>query len=104
MSEIDELVPFYKALADETRLRLIRLLAQQQPGRALCVGRLAQKLGVSSSAVSQHLRILKDLGLVQGEREGYRLHYYLDRERLDAYQRLAREELGEAFYKIESEL
>lgn len=103
MSEIDELVPFYKALADETRLRLIRLLAQQRPGRALCVGRLAQKLGVSSSAVSQHLRVLKDLGLVRRNREGYRLHYYLDHKRVAAYQRLAREQLGEAFYKIASE-
>ncbi|MFP3895774.1 MAG: ArsR/SmtB family transcription factor [Anaerolineales bacterium] len=100
---MDELVPFYKALADETRLRLISLLAQQRPGRALCVGRLAQELDVSSSAVSQHLRILKDLGLVQGEREGYRLHYYLDHERVAAYQRLAREQLGEAFCKMAKE-
>ncbi len=100
---MDELVPFYKALADETRLRLIGLLAQQRPGRALCVGRLAQKLGVSSSAVSQHLRILKDLGLVRGERQGYRLHYYLDHERVAAYQRLAHEQLGEAFCKMVKE-
>lgn len=103
MSRIDELVSFYKALADETRLRLISLLAQQRPGRALCVGRLAQELGVSSSAVSQHLRILKDLGLVRGERQGYRLHYYLDHERVAAYQRLAREQLGEAFCKLKME-
>ncbi len=100
---MDKLVPFYKALADETRLQLVRLLAQQRPGRALCVGRLAQELGVSSSAVSQHLRILKDLGLVRGERQGYRLHYYLDHERIAAYQRLAREQLGEAFCKMVKE-
>jgi DNA-binding transcriptional ArsR family regulator len=92
-----ELVRFFKALGDETRLRLVVLLAQQEPGRALCVGRLARELQVSPSAVSQHLRVLKDLGLLRGERRGYRLHYFLDSERLAAYQELIREQLGEGF-------
>jgi len=76
---------FFKALGDETRLNLVALLAQQEPGKALCVSRLARELGVTSSAVSQHLRILKDLGLVRGERGSYRIHYFLDRERLAGY-------------------
>jgi DNA-binding transcriptional ArsR family regulator len=92
-----ELARFFKALGDETRLGLVALLVQQEPGRALCVGRLAQELGVTASAVSQHLRLLKDLGLVHAERRGYRLHYFLDPERLAAYQDLARERLGEEF-------
>jgi len=92
-----ELARFFKALGDETRLGLVALLAQQEPGRALCVGRLASKLGVTASAVSQHLRILKDLGLVHAERRGYRLHYFLDLESLATYQDLAREQLGEPF-------
>lgn len=97
MDLIRDLARFYKALGDETRLRLVELLAHQERGRALCVGRLAQELGVTSSAVSQHLRVLKDLGLVRGERRGYRIHYYLNRERLAVYQDLARERLGELF-------
>ena len=96
-NEIRDLARFYKALGDETRLRLVELLTQQEPGRALCVGRLAQILGVSPSTASQHLRVLKDLGLVRGERRGYRIHYYLDEERLAAYQDLAQERLGEGF-------
>ena len=79
------------------RLRLVALLSQQEPNRALCVGRLARELGVTASAVSQHLRVLKHLGLVRVERRDYRLHYYLDAERLAAYQDLAREQLGEQF-------
>ena len=98
-----ELVRFYKALADETRLKLVALLAQQEPGRAMCVGRLARELGVTASAVSQHLRVLKDLGLVRGERRGYRLHYFLDPERLVAYHDLVREQLGEDFVVRERE-
>jgi len=103
MNEIRDLVRFYKALGDETRLRLVELLARQEPGRALCVGRLAQELGVTPSAVSQHLRVLKDLGLVRGERGGYRIHYYLDQDRLAAYQVLARERLGERFVAPQTE-
>jgi len=98
-----ELARFFKALGVETRLRLVVLLAQQEPGRAMCVGRLAQELGVTDSAVSQHLRVLKDLGLVRGERRGYRLHYFLDSARLATYQELVREQLGEDFVVRERE-
>jgi ArsR family transcriptional regulator len=88
-----DLARFFKALGDETRLGLVSLLAQQEPGRALCVGRLAQELDVTPSAVSQHLRVLKDLGLVHAERRGYRIHYFLDQERLAGYRVLARQQL-----------
>jgi len=92
-----DLSRFFKALGDETRLQLIALLTQQEPGQAMCVGRLARELGVTDSAVSQHLRVLKDLSLVHAERRGYRLHYFLDSERLAAYQNLVREKLGSEF-------
>ena len=92
-----DLSRFFRALGDETRLHLVSLLAQQEPGKAFCVGRLARELDVTPSAVSQHLRVLKDLGLVHGERRSYRIHYFLDQERLAEYQDLARELLGEAF-------
>ncbi len=92
-----ELVRFFKALGDETRLGLVALLVKQEPGRALCVGRLAKELGVTPSAVSQHLRVLKDLGLVRAERRGYRIHYFLDPARLAVYQGMVREYLGDGF-------
>jgi len=92
-----DLSRFFRALGDGTRLYLVALLAQQESGKALCVGRLARELGVTPSAVSQHLRVLKDLGLVRGERRRHRIHYFLDQERLADYRNLARELLGEAF-------
>lgn len=82
MDEIKETVRILKALADETRLRLVRLLADQTPDGALCVGALASRLGVSQSAVSQHLAVLRAAGLVVDERRGYFVHYRLDRERV----------------------
>jgi DNA-binding transcriptional ArsR family regulator len=92
-----DLSRFFRALGDETRLRLVALLARQEPGKAWCVGRLARELRVTPSAVSQHLRVLKDLGLARGERKSHRIHYFLDQERLAVYRNLARVQLGEGF-------
>jgi ArsR family transcriptional regulator, arsenate/arsenite/antimonite-responsive transcriptional repressor len=78
MESSAELARFFKALGDETRLRLVVLLARQEPGTALCVSRLARELDTTVPNVSQHLRILKDLGLVYGERRRARIHYYLN--------------------------
>ncbi len=100
MHPIDALVQFYKALADSTRLQLVQLLAVSHCGNAKCVSRLAQELGVTVSSVSQHLRILKDLGLVRSERRGYQIHYWLDQDALAAYRELAEAELGEALAQV----
>jgi len=63
-----------KALADETRFRIINLLLTHD----LCVGALADHLGISKAAVSQHLQILRKAGLVRGEKRGYWTHYSVD--------------------------
>ena len=76
---------------------MVSLLTQQEPSRAICVGRLDRELGVTDSAMSQHLRVLRDLGLVHGERRGCGIHYYLDQERLGAYQALVGERLSAGF-------
>lgn len=94
MNEVHDLARLFKALGDTTRLRLAVLLTHQQPGSALCVGRLAAELDTTPSNVSQHLRVLKDLGLVHGERRGYHVHYFIDRRRLSGYADLARAMLG----------
>ena len=55
------------------------------------VNALANALKISSSAVSQHLRVLKSAGLVEDERKGYFVHYSLNRDALEkARQRLNR--------------
>jgi DNA-binding transcriptional ArsR family regulator len=80
------------ALADGTRLAIVARLAD----RPLSVGELAAGLPVSRSAVSQHLRILKDAGLVQDVAAGTRRIYRLNplalaalRDQLDTYWRRA---------------
>jgi len=63
----------FRALAVEKRLEIVQLLAE----RTLCVGALSNLTGISAGAVSQHLRILKDAGLVEPDRRGYFIHYSL---------------------------
>jgi len=79
---IEEQATLFGVLADPTRLKLLRLLLQQREPNALCVNALAYRLGVTQSAVSQHLRVLKSAGLVKGERRGYRIHYFINQETL----------------------
>jgi DNA-binding transcriptional ArsR family regulator len=81
-----ELVRLFKALAADTRLRIIEALR----GRCLCVNALAARLDMTHSAVSQHLRILKEAGLVRSEKRGYWVHYSLDEQRIGEW----RERLG----------
>jgi len=77
-----EQAALFSALADPTRLKLLKLLCSQHEPDALCVGALTGLLGVSQPAVSQHLRVLRSAGLVKGERRGYRVHYTVDTEAL----------------------
>lgn len=73
-------IKILKALSDETRFRLLELLL----ARNLCGKALAGQLGVSEAAVSQHLKILKRAGLVDGEKRGYWMHYYVRKETLES--------------------
>ncbi len=91
--DIEEATQIFKALSDPTRLRLIQLLAQQESGSALCVMALADRLEVSQPAVSQHLRVLRNLGLVRSERRGFRVHYFLDEDQLAKWREIASEVL-----------
>ena len=78
----EEQASVFSALADPTRLKLVKLLCRQRDPDALCVNALASLLGVTQSAVSQHLRVLRSIGLVKGERRGYHIHYYINQEAL----------------------
>ena len=75
------LVKVFKALSDETRIRLLKLLRQ----RELCVCELMQTLNMTQSRVSRNLGILKDAGLVKDRRDGLWVYYSLDEESFNVY-------------------
>ena len=67
-----------KALAEENRLKILALLEQED----LCVRSLAHRLDYSEASISQHLKILREAGLVRGEKRGYFVHYTVCEEEL----------------------
>jgi ArsR family transcriptional regulator len=113
MDDLETLSQILKALSDPTRLRLLRLLSHPSEGdlpedchhvpqgpRYLCVNAMTKHLNVTQSAVSQHLRILKQVGLVRGERRGSFVHYTLEQEGITKYKALLSEILGEQFIEV----
>lgn len=66
------------ALGDETRQHLILEMMQMGSCDGVRVGEIAERTHLSRPAVSHHLRILKDVGLVKVRREGTKNYYYFD--------------------------
>lgn len=82
LPESQRMAEFFSVLADPTRLRLISLLA----GSEFCVCDLAERLGVSESAVSHQLRALRGARLVRYRKEGRQVFYQLhDHHIVDLY-------------------
>jgi DNA-binding transcriptional ArsR family regulator len=82
-----EISEMFKALAVETRVRILELLKSQGPRGVKEIARLA---GITPAAASQHLKILKQAGLVRSERQGYWIPYAVNPEALEKYrQRLS---------------
>ena len=73
----------FKALGDASRLKILRLISKN--GNNLCVGMIAGKLDISQPAVSQHLKVLKNSGLVIADRKGYHIHYSVNTKALEKY-------------------
>lgn len=73
---VDRCVPFAKALADATRLKIVGILALREP---MEVGVLAKELKVRSSTMSQHLALLRDARIVRMEKHGIRTQCSLNR-------------------------
>lgn len=71
--ETESLTQIFKALADGTRLKILWALEKQE----MCVCDLAAMLGLTESAVSHQLRLLRNLQLVTNRRDGVVLYYRL---------------------------
>jgi DNA-binding transcriptional ArsR family regulator len=91
VTETGRIARAFKVLSVETRVEMLSLLKS----RELCVNALAKKLGITPAAVSQHLRVLRDAGLVFAERKGYFVHYRINPEALDRLRRDADMLLGQ---------
>ncbi|MHB8170691.1 MAG: ArsR/SmtB family transcription factor [Thermincolia bacterium] len=86
-----KLAEFFKALGDETRLKIIHMLSEKE----MCVCEVIDQLDLSQPAISHHLKILRQAGLVKDSKEGKWVFYSLDEEALINH--------GEEFNKIFAE-
>jgi ArsR family transcriptional regulator len=75
----------FKVLSVPTRVRIVEMLKHHP----LCVNAISQRLGITAAAASQHLRIMRDADVVTAEKEGYFVHYRLNRDTLREWKRLA---------------
>lgn len=69
----------FKALGDETRLAIVQMLIDQE----LCVCEILAAFEMSQPAISHHLKILRQAGVVQDTREGKWIHYQLNPSALE---------------------
>jgi ArsR family transcriptional regulator len=69
-----QVAELFRALSDTSRVRVIASLAEGETN----VGKLAEAIGLSESAVSHHLRILRQMRLVRADKRGREVFYSLD--------------------------
>lgn len=69
-----DLVKVFKALSDETRLKILLIISK----RTICQKGISRHLGISESAVSQHIKVLKESGIVTGIKQGYSVIYVIN--------------------------
>jgi DNA-binding transcriptional ArsR family regulator len=74
MVNAEKLAEAFKLLSVEARIRIVKALKR----RAMCVTELTSKLGMTHSATSQHLRVLRDARLVKFQKRGFHVYYHLD--------------------------
>ncbi len=74
-----EYVPAFKALSDETRLKIIDMLSCGE----MCACEILEAFSISQSTLSYHMKTLVDSGLVTGVRDGAWMRYTLNREKAD---------------------
>ena len=77
--EYSDFVLAFKAMSDEKRLKIIDMLSNG----SLCACQILKQFDFTQPALSQHMKVLVDGGLVSGIRVGNWMHYSLDKERYD---------------------
>lgn len=75
---MNQIVQIFKALGDETRLKILIILSR----RRICAKGISKHLNISEAAVSQHLKVLKDAGIITGEKYGYFVQYNVHKSAL----------------------
>ena len=74
-----EFAPVFKAMSDEKRLKIIDMLSNG----SLCACKILEQFDFTQPALSQHMKVLVEVGLVSGVRVGNWMHYSLVKEKYE---------------------
>jgi len=85
-----EMVCIFKALGDENRIRILKLLRSGEK----CACRLLEEMNISQPTLSHHMKILCDTGLINGRKEGKWTHYSICCDGVNRVRRLMKELLS----------
>jgi ArsR family transcriptional regulator len=69
-----EITKVFKAFSSDIRMKIFEFLLEGK----MCVSGIVSKLNVTQPAVTQHLKILRQVGLIKSEKIGYWMHYSID--------------------------
>jgi DNA-binding transcriptional ArsR family regulator len=78
MVDAEKLSGIFKLLSVEARVRIVQALKR----RTLCVTELTSQLGISQEATSQHLRVLREAGIVRFQKRGFHVYYSLNKQNM----------------------
>lgn len=91
---LKDMANILKSLGDEKRLKIIKMLASNAD-ETFCVSDVAQQLDISQPAASQHIKILKNIGILEENRRGFRVFYTINSDTLIKY----RKDINDLFKK-----
>jgi DNA-binding transcriptional ArsR family regulator len=85
MADAEKLAGIFKIFSVEARVYIVQALKR----RAMCVTEITSQLGISQEATSQHLRILRDAGIVKFQKRGFHVYYSLDKQNMASIHKMA---------------
>ncbi len=97
---IIKMAELFKALGDVSRLKIIKILASHE-SNTFCVSQIAEMLGITQPAVSQHMSVLKKVGLLNCEQNGKKMFYSIDGKAFRDYYDLVSYMFDKAFIKCD---
>lgn len=79
MDDLDDKVDIFKALADKSRLSILDMISCGE----MCACHIIEGLELTQPTISHHMKILQQVGLVNGRKEGKWMHYSINKEKVD---------------------
>jgi ArsR family transcriptional regulator len=94
------MAPVFRAFGDLNRMKIIKVLASN-PEESLCVSEIADVIGITQPATSQHIKVLSDVGVLNRKRVKNKTYYSIDSKSLKEYNDIINHMFRMAFVRCE---